>query len=257
MVVLAAEDVDVERDAGALRKRLEDVRDHLAREVADLFALELQVAAEVRARRDVEDGAREGLRWAVRPTAGQRTAPPREQPREQGKLERGEQRTSSSGAKPVPYRRIPRRSPSASLNASPSAIAQSSAVWWSSIHRSPLHWSESDILPCLASAESICCGSCRQLLCATPAGSEGGTHVVKEANARVDVDDLLGARLMVEREGHGDVGLARLARDGRRADLVRAVRSHRASALLQAVRLKGARGKEGEPSLEFALVGAR
>lgn len=62
VVVLAAEHVDVKRDARALRKRLEDVRNHLGREIADLLALELQVAAEVRARRDVEDGARKGLR---------------------------------------------------------------------------------------------------------------------------------------------------------------------------------------------------
>ena len=69
VVVLSPKDVDVKRDTGALGERLEHVRDHLGRQVADLLALELQVAAEVGARRDVEDGAREGLR-ARRQRAG-------------------------------------------------------------------------------------------------------------------------------------------------------------------------------------------
>lgn len=62
VVVDAANDVDVQRDARGLRERLEHVRDHFAAEVADLLAHELEVAAEVRPRGDVEHGAREGLR---------------------------------------------------------------------------------------------------------------------------------------------------------------------------------------------------
>lgn len=63
---------------------------------------------------------------------------------------------SSSGAWPVPKRRTPRIGPSACLKAAPSASAQSSAVWWSSIHKSPSHFSSSDRPPCLASVCSIC-----------------------------------------------------------------------------------------------------
>ena len=62
---------------------------------------------------------------------------------------------SSRGAKPVPKRLTPRISPSAFLNAWPSAIAQSSAVWWSSMYRSPRHCSSRDRPPCLASACSM------------------------------------------------------------------------------------------------------
>ena len=235
VVVLSPEDIDVERDAGALGERLEHVRDHLGRQVADLLALELQVAAEVGARRDVEDGAREGLRTRAEEGRGQLVSG------RAGDLwsERGEAgRTSSRGAKPVPYRRMPLRSPSASLNASPSAMAQSSTVWWSSTSRSPLHLSWSDILPCLASAWSICVGgggvgregrkrgSARGAAGRVALARERGTHVVVEADASVDLDDLLGAGEVVEREGALDLGLARLARDGRRADLLGAVRGH-------------------------------
>ncbi len=73
VVVLAADDVDVEGHARALRERLEHVRDHLARQIPDLLALELQVAAEVRPRGDVEHGAGErlpgrGTGWQNRPS---------------------------------------------------------------------------------------------------------------------------------------------------------------------------------------------
>lgn len=61
VVVLSPEHVDVKGDARGLRERLEHVRDHLGREVADLFPLQLQVAAKVGSRGDVEDSAREGL----------------------------------------------------------------------------------------------------------------------------------------------------------------------------------------------------
>lgn len=58
------------------------------------------------------------------------------------------------------------------------------------------------------------------------ARSRVGTHVVVEADAGVNLDDLLGASEVVEREGALDLGLARLARDGGRADLLGAVRGH-------------------------------
>lgn len=65
VVVLSPEHVDVKGDARGLRERLEHVRDHLGREVANLFPLQLQVAAEVRPRGNVKDGAREGLHRSV------------------------------------------------------------------------------------------------------------------------------------------------------------------------------------------------
>ena len=43
VVVLAAEHVDVKRHAGRHGERVEDVREHLRREVPDLLALQLQV----------------------------------------------------------------------------------------------------------------------------------------------------------------------------------------------------------------------
>lgn len=61
VVVLAAEDVDVERDAGSDRERVEDVREHLRREVPDLLALQPEVRHAVRARADVDHRARECL----------------------------------------------------------------------------------------------------------------------------------------------------------------------------------------------------
>jgi hypothetical protein len=113
VVVLAPKYVDVYRTAGCDRKRVEDVREHLRREVADLLALHAQVRHAERPRADVYDGTRERL-------SGGRL----------GTLKIGEGwdvRTSSSGAKPVPYRRMPRTSPSACLNAVPNAIALSCA----------------------------------------------------------------------------------------------------------------------------------
>lgn len=146
VVVLSPKHVHVEGDARGLRERLEHVRDHLGREVANLFPLQLQVAAEVGSRGDVEDGAREGLHPIQADGISHSAQKEANRYRERG------ERTSSSGAKPVPYRRIPLRSPSASLNASPTASAQSSAVWWSSTSKSPLHWIWSDMRPCLARA---------------------------------------------------------------------------------------------------------
>lgn len=50
---------------------------------------------------------------------------------------------------------MPLTGPKAALKASPKAREQSSAVWWSSIHRSPSHFRVKDIPPCLAKAWSI------------------------------------------------------------------------------------------------------
>mmetsp|Transcript_84030 Transcript_84030/g.163289 ORF Transcript_84030/g.163289 Transcript_84030/m.163289 type:complete len:344 (+) Transcript_84030:268-1299(+) len=61
----------------------------------------------------------------------------------------------SRGHTAVPNRAMPLRSPSALSNASPKASAQSSAVWWSSMCRSPLHCSCKSKRPCFASCSSM------------------------------------------------------------------------------------------------------
>ena len=61
VVVRAVQHVDVERDARVGSKAVEDVRDHLAAQVANLFAHKVQVRVAVRARREVDDRARERL----------------------------------------------------------------------------------------------------------------------------------------------------------------------------------------------------
>lgn len=61
VVILAAKYVDVKGHSGSLGERLEDVRDHLGREISNLLPLELQVAAEIWAGGDVEHSARESL----------------------------------------------------------------------------------------------------------------------------------------------------------------------------------------------------
>lgn len=61
VVVVAAKAVHVHRDAGALRKAVQAVRDHLAAQVADLLAAQVQLADAVGAVREVDDGAREGF----------------------------------------------------------------------------------------------------------------------------------------------------------------------------------------------------
>ena len=43
VIVLSAQDVDVQRDASRDGEGIEDVREHLRGEIADLLALELEV----------------------------------------------------------------------------------------------------------------------------------------------------------------------------------------------------------------------
>lgn len=49
MVIFASEDIDMECHTRRHRERVEDVRDHLCREIANFFSLELQVSNAVRA----------------------------------------------------------------------------------------------------------------------------------------------------------------------------------------------------------------
>ena len=58
VVVLPSEHVDMECDPSGDGERVEYVREHLSREVADLLPLQLQVRHAVRTRADVNDGAR-------------------------------------------------------------------------------------------------------------------------------------------------------------------------------------------------------
>ena len=61
VVVTAADHVDMERDPGRHRPAAERVMDHLAVQLADRRALEVEAADEERAGGDVKDGAGEGL----------------------------------------------------------------------------------------------------------------------------------------------------------------------------------------------------
>lgn len=61
MVVFAAEAVDVEGDSGALGEALQAVGDHLAGQVANLFAAEAELDDAVGPVGEVDDGAGEGL----------------------------------------------------------------------------------------------------------------------------------------------------------------------------------------------------
>ena len=61
VVVVAVEALDVQTEPRRLRKRLEDVRDHLARELAQLLPAEAEAHNGARPRRNVDDGARQRL----------------------------------------------------------------------------------------------------------------------------------------------------------------------------------------------------
>lgn len=61
MVVFAVQDIDVQCKACLGRKAVEDVRNHLAAQVADLFAAQLQMRVAVRAGGQVDDRTRQGL----------------------------------------------------------------------------------------------------------------------------------------------------------------------------------------------------
>lgn len=57
VVVVAAQAVDVHRDAGALREAVQAVGDHLAAEVADFLAAQAQLGNAERTVGEVDDGA--------------------------------------------------------------------------------------------------------------------------------------------------------------------------------------------------------
>ena len=61
VVVVAAQAVDVQRDAGGAGEALQAVGDHLGGEVADALAAEAEVDDGEGAVGEVDDGAREGL----------------------------------------------------------------------------------------------------------------------------------------------------------------------------------------------------
>lgn len=61
VVVVAADAVDVHRDARALREAVQAVRDHLAAQVADLLAAQAELAHAVGAVGEVDDGAGQGF----------------------------------------------------------------------------------------------------------------------------------------------------------------------------------------------------
>lgn len=61
VVVLAAQAVHMQRQPGALRKTLQTVRDHLAAQVANLFASQPQLDHAIWTVREVDDGSAECL----------------------------------------------------------------------------------------------------------------------------------------------------------------------------------------------------
>jgi hypothetical protein len=62
VVVLAPKNVDVDRAARRDRKRVEDVREHLRAQVAELLTFDAEVCHAERPRADVDYGARECLK---------------------------------------------------------------------------------------------------------------------------------------------------------------------------------------------------
>jgi hypothetical protein len=66
VVVVAVQAVDVHGDAGALRKAVQAVGNHLAAKITDLLAAQAQLADAVRAVGEVDDSTRQGfVQWAV------------------------------------------------------------------------------------------------------------------------------------------------------------------------------------------------
>ena len=53
VIILPTKDVDMKSDASSYRKRIEDVREHLRREITDLFSLETKVGDAIWSRADV------------------------------------------------------------------------------------------------------------------------------------------------------------------------------------------------------------
>jgi hypothetical protein len=66
MIVLTAQDVYVQCAPRRHGERVEYVRNHLCREVANLFAFEAQFGHAVRARANVDDRARKSLSYVRR-----------------------------------------------------------------------------------------------------------------------------------------------------------------------------------------------
>lgn len=234
VVVLAAEDIDVKRDASRLCERLEDVRDHLGREVANLFPLELQVAAEVGSGRDVEDGARKSLWTDVT-----------------------QQRASQSALElrpivvslPDPSAHLIERREASPVPPDPPPLAESEFERLSDRERAVLgRVVVIDLQVAFAldlQAHAAVLGEGVEHLLASEYRSKGSksgqqqsapvppasvkmraAYVVEESDASVDLDDLLGVGGVVERDGALNVGLARLARDARRSDALRVVACH-------------------------------
>ena len=61
MVIVSTKAVDVQCDAGLHSEAVEDVRDHLTAEIADLLTFESKLSDAVRPRADVDDCSAEGL----------------------------------------------------------------------------------------------------------------------------------------------------------------------------------------------------
>lgn len=138
MIVIAPNAVHMHRNASSLRERLQTMRQHLAAQVADLFSLRAQVDDGEGSVREVDDGAGEGfVEWAVSVA-------------ETSKAGRG----LESGFEGLAMLSAPRFPPIKVTisHTCPSAMQLSSAVWWSSICKSPLVLNCRLHPPCFASA---------------------------------------------------------------------------------------------------------
>lgn len=111
MVILTPQYINVKGDTRSNRKRVENMWYHLSGQLANLFPLQMEICDAVRTSADINNCSGECLKLQsmIDQICG---------------LISG---TSSRGANPVPYRRIPRSSPSACLKAVPRAIAVSCA----------------------------------------------------------------------------------------------------------------------------------
>lgn len=61
MVIISTQAVDVQCDAGLHSEAVEDVRDHLTAEIADLLTLQSKLSDAVRSRADIDDCSAQGL----------------------------------------------------------------------------------------------------------------------------------------------------------------------------------------------------
>src|SRR5713226_3955204 len=141
VIVLAAQHVDVQGEARRGGEGTENVCDVLTRESTDDIATESQVHRGVRPAGEIDYRARQRLveRRKCRSESHDTAALAQRAVERFAEAFAPLDEALARGANADPNRTIPRRWPSARSSASPRPSAQSSAVWWSSTRKSPLH----------------------------------------------------------------------------------------------------------------------